>query len=91
MVANHSPEGETMARSTREGSSIFSSLRETRLEGDTSSSENSFDDEGEYVCNEDGWEDGRMSVDESECTASGVVADVDGLLCDIAGSDRREE
>lgn len=27
-----------------------------------------------------------MRVDERECTVSGVVADVDGLLCDIAGS-----
>jgi hypothetical protein len=54
MVASHSPEEETTACSTREGSSIFSSLRETRLEGDTSNSENSFDEDGEYVCNEDG-------------------------------------
>jgi hypothetical protein len=28
-----------------------------------------------------------MSVDESECTASGVGADAEGLLCDIAGSE----
>src|SRR6266404_3806664 len=49
-VASHSPDVETTARSTREGSSIFSSLRETRFDGDTSSSEISFDEEGEYVC-----------------------------------------
>jgi hypothetical protein len=54
MVASHFPEEETTACSTREGSSIFSSLRETRLEGDTSNSENSFDEDGEYVCNDDG-------------------------------------
>lgn len=29
-----------------------------------------------------------MSVDESECTARGVDADADGLLFDIAGSDK---
>lgn len=54
IVASHSPEAETTARSTREGSSFFSSLRETRFEGDTSSSEISFDEDGEYACNEDG-------------------------------------
>jgi hypothetical protein len=89
IVASHSPVDETTANSTREGSSIFSSLRETRLEGDTSNSEIDLDEEGEYACNEEGCEDGRMSVDESECTASGVDADADGLLCDIAGSDGR--
>ena len=31
-----------------------------------------------------------MSVDESGCTARGVSADADGLLCDIAGSDSRD-
>jgi hypothetical protein len=86
IVASHSPDEETTACSTREGSSIFSSLRETRFEGDTSNSEINFDEEGEYVCKEDGWEDGRMRVDESECTVSGVGTDVDGLPCDIAGS-----
>ena len=85
MVASHSPEEETTARSTREGSSIFSSLRETRLEGDTSNSENNFDEDGEYACNEDGCEEGRMSVDDSGCTVRGVGADADGLLCDTAG------
>jgi hypothetical protein len=47
MVASHSPEEDTTARSTREGSSIFSSLRETRFEGDTSNSEINFDEDGE--------------------------------------------
>jgi hypothetical protein len=91
IVASHSPEEETTARSTREGSSIFSSLRETRLEGDTSKSENNFDEDGEYACNEDGCEEGRMSVDDSECTVRGVGADADGLLCDTAGSERRDD
>jgi hypothetical protein len=54
MVASHSPEEETTACSTRDGSSIFSSLRETRFEGDTSNSEISFDEDGEYACSEDG-------------------------------------
>lgn len=31
-----------------------------------------------------------MRVDERECTVSGVDADIDGLLCDIAGSVRIE-
>ena len=47
MVASHSPEEETTARSTRDGSSIFSSLRETRFDGDTSNSEINFDEDGE--------------------------------------------
>ena len=38
-VASQSPESEVVANSTRLGSSAFSSLRETRLVGDTSSSE----------------------------------------------------
>lgn len=38
-----------IACSTWEGSIGFSSRRETLLEGDTSSSETSFDDEGEYI------------------------------------------
>ena len=54
MVASHSPEEETTACSTRDGSSNFSSLRETRFEGDTSNSEISFDEIGEYACSEDG-------------------------------------
>ena len=32
-----------------------------------------------------------MRVDESECTVSGVGADNDGLLCDIAGSVNRSQ
>ena len=32
-----------------------------------------------------------MSVDDSECTARGVGADADGLLCDTAGSERRDD
>lgn len=32
-----------------------------------------------------------MSVDDSECTVSGVGADGDGLLCDIAGSDDQDD
>ena len=91
IVASHSPEEETTARSTREGSSIFSSLRETRLEGDTSNSESNFDEDGEYSCNEDGCEEGSMTVDDSECTVRGVGADVDGLLCDTAGSECRDD
>jgi len=54
IVASHSPEEDTTACSTRDGSSIFSSLRETRFEGDTSNSDISFDEDGEYDCNEDG-------------------------------------
>lgn len=91
IVASHSPEEETTARSTRGGSSNFSSLRDMRLEGDTSNSENNFDEDGEYACNEDGCEEGRMSVDDSECTVRGVDASADGLLFDTAGSERRDD
>ena len=49
------------------------------------------DEDGEYACSEDGWEEGRMSVDDGECTARGVGADADGLLCDTAGSERRDD
>jgi hypothetical protein len=61
------------------------------LEGDTSNSENNFDEDGEYACNEDGCEEGRMSVDDSGCTVRGVDTDADGLLCDTAGSERRDD
>lgn len=66
IVAIHSPDDEITTRSTRDGSSIFSSCLDTRFEGDTSSSATSTDDEGEYVCSEDGWEEGRTSVDDKE-------------------------
>lgn len=59
------------------------------MEGDTSNSESNFDEDGEYVCNEDGCEEGRMSVDDSECTVRGVGAEADGLLCDTAGSEHQ--
>jgi hypothetical protein len=32
-----------------------------------------------------------MSVDDSECTVRGVGADADGLLCDTAGSEGRDD
>jgi hypothetical protein len=32
-----------------------------------------------------------MSVDDSECTVRGVGADADGLLCDTAGSESRDD
>lgn len=73
-VAIHSPEGAMTARSTREGSTGFSSRRETRLDGETSSSAISLDVDGEYVWREDAWEEGRRRVEDVECTARGTGA-----------------
>ena len=53
-VAIHSPDSESTARSTRAGCNSLSSRLETRFDGETSSSERSFDDEGENVCREEG-------------------------------------
>ena len=41
-------------RSTRDGSRAFSSRLDTRLDGDTSNSESNLEDEGAYVCRDDG-------------------------------------
>ena len=41
----------------------FSSLRETLLEGETSSSQMNVEERGEYIWSEDGWDEGRRSVD----------------------------
>ena len=54
MVAIQSPESERTVRSTRAGCNGLSSRLDTRFDGDTSSSDSSFDDDGENVCNEDG-------------------------------------
>lgn len=63
--AIHSPEDETAICSTQDCSIGFSSLRETRLDGETSSSEISFEEEGEYIWSDDGCEEGRINVAES--------------------------
>jgi hypothetical protein len=45
------------------------------------------DDEGEYVCSEEGWEEGRTSVDDKEWTASGVVEDEDAQALEVTESE----
>ena len=60
------------ARSTHDGSRFFSSLRETRLDGETSSSATRENEDGEKVWSEEGWEDGRMIVSDSEWNARGT-------------------
>lgn len=55
-----------MACSTRDGSKTFSSLRETRLDGETSSSATRAKEDGENDWSEEGWEDGRIIVSDSE-------------------------
>jgi len=65
-VAIQSPVEDMTACSTRDGSSTFSSLRETRLDGETSSSATRVNEDGENVWSEEGWEDGRITVSDSE-------------------------
>ena len=72
------------ARSTRDGSRLFSSLRETRLDGETSSSATRENEDGENVWSEEGWEDGRMTVPDSEWNARGT--DEEGAASDAEGS-----
>lgn len=55
-----------MACSTRDGSKTFSSLRETRLDGETSSSATRAKEDGENDWSEEGWADGRIIVSDSE-------------------------
>ena len=64
----------------------MSSRRETLLEGETSSSEISLEDEGEYVWSDEGCDEGRMRVDVRVWTARGADAEVDGRTCGVAGS-----
>lgn len=59
-MANHFPESEMIACSTREGSRALSSRREIRFEGDTSSSERSLEVKGAYVWRDEGCEEGRI-------------------------------
>lgn len=88
MVAIQSPESESTTCSTREGCSGLSSRLDTRFEGETSSSDKSVDVDGEKVWREEGWEEGRMRVEEREWTARGTAVDVEGRSWDIAGSTR---
>jgi hypothetical protein len=84
--AIHSPEDATTTRSTFEGSIGLSSRRETLLEGETSSSDISLDEEGEYVWSDEGCDEGRMRVDVGVWTAKGADTEVDGHMCGVAGS-----
>ena len=85
-VAIHSPDAETAACRTLGGSRCFSSLRDTRFDGDTSISYSSREFEGEYACRDEGWDEVRMREDERGCTASGTEVDVDGASGLIKGS-----
>jgi hypothetical protein len=62
-VAIQSPDADTTAVSTTAGMRGFSSLRDTLLDGDTSNSETRVDVEGEYICNDEGCDEGNMSVE----------------------------
>lgn len=71
---------------TLEGSKYFSSLRDTRFDGDTSISQSSREFEGEYTWRDDGWDEVSMRDDERGWTASGRVVEVDGAPRLINGS-----
>ena len=60
---------------TLEGCKCFSSLRDTRFDGETSMSYRRREVEGEYACRDEGWDEVRIRDDEGECTASGVEFD----------------
>lgn len=49
-----------------------SSRRETRLEGETSSSEMSSEEWGEYIWMEEGWDEGRIRWDVDGWMARGM-------------------
>ncbi len=88
-MAIHSPEELTTVRSIFAGSKGFSSFRATLFDGDTSSSEINLDDVGEYICKDDGWDEGRISVDVAACATIGdaVILEVEAPLWRTEGSE----
>lgn len=65
--------------STREGSTGFSSRRDTLFDGDISSSETIFDEVKENICTEDAWDEGRIKVEEEGCSAKGTGLEDDDV------------
>jgi len=71
-VAIQSPAAETATLTILDGSNALSSRRDTRFEGETSSSETSLEEEGEYICNEEGCDEGNKRVELRPCIPRGT-------------------
>lgn len=85
MEAIQSPDEEISVHSTRDGSTDFSSLRDTLFDGEISNSETIFDEAKENIWTEDGWDEGMIKVEELGCTAKGTDFEEEELSDGTAG------